>query len=227
MKSINQGWSALPKFHRRFPLLLITILGGVAVVAGQDTKARPVARLVATFESESKAPANAASPPKQSFPSAANLKTNKDVAPPPEAGAAEAVLSAETADMERRVFALVNEVRAKQGLPLLAWDEKLAQLARDHSANMARTRFFNHVDPQGRDTMRRAREAGVKDWRALSENIAYNKGFDQPAEFAVERWLVSPKHHENMAQPLFTQTGIGVAKAADGRFYFTQVFLGR
>ena len=73
----------------------------------------------------------------------------------------------------------------------------------------------------------RASETGVTGWSAIAENIAYNAGYDDPAAFAVERWLLSTKHRENILRDEFTHSGIGVARAADGRVYFTQVFVTR
>ncbi len=216
---------------KRLLLLLVTIFSSFAGVAGQERQARPVARLIAAFQSESQAPARSASPPttKSNTPDAAPPSLSLVAQPVATTVKAQtdAIVPAEVAQMEQRVFALVNETRAKQGLTRLAWDEKAAQMARRHAANMALACFFNHIDPQGRDTVARAGEAGLRGWRALSENIAYNKGYDQPADFAVERWLLSAKHHDNIVLPMFTHTAVGVALAADGRIYFTQVFLAR
>ncbi|HLL74258.1 MAG TPA: CAP domain-containing protein [Pyrinomonadaceae bacterium] len=128
---------------------------------------------------------------------------------------------------ERRAFELVNEERRARGQEPLVWDAELTQLARRHSENMARRNFFSHTDPEGLDTADRAAVGGVCGWRAIAENIAYNQGFDDPVGFAVERWMQSPKHRENILRPVFTHAGIGVSRGADGRVYFTQVFVAR
>ncbi len=137
------------------------------------------------------------------------------------------VVTAEATQLEQRVFALINQERQAEGLAPLIWDADAAQLARAHSYNMAQSAFFNHTDPQGRDVEARARELKINGWRALGENIAYNKGYEQPADFAVERWLKSFSHKENISRASFTHTAIGVARSAEGRIYFTQVFLAR
>jgi uncharacterized protein YkwD len=92
---------------------------------------------------------------------------------------------------------------------------------------MAGRNFFAHTDHQGRNVMTRASAGGVTGWSAIAENIAYNSGYDDPAAFAVERWLISAKHRENILREGFTHSGIGVARAADGRVFFTQVFVTR
>lgn len=128
---------------------------------------------------------------------------------------------------EQRAFALVNEQRRERGQEPLRWDAEATRIAREHSENMARRDFFAHTDPDGVDYVRRAAAGGLTGWRALAENIAYNQGFDDPAAFAVERWMLSSKHRENILRQAFTHAGIGVARAADGRVFFTQVFVSR
>jgi uncharacterized protein YkwD len=91
--------------------------------------------------------------------------------------------------------------------------------------NMARSNSLDHRGPDGRDMAERARSMGIRGWRVLGENIAYNQGFDDPSAFAVERWMGSSKHRANILNRQFTRTGIGVARAGDGSIYFTQVFV--
>jgi uncharacterized protein YkwD len=128
---------------------------------------------------------------------------------------------------ERRAFDLVNSERARRGLRPLVWDGSLARLARYHSGNMAGENFFNHVDRDGLDLSGRAELLGLRGWKAIGENIAYNQGYDDPTAFAVERWMISSKHRENILNCEFTHAGLGVARAGDGRIFFTQVFMRR
>ena len=128
---------------------------------------------------------------------------------------------------EKHLFDLINDERRARGHKPLAWDGELTRIARYHSENMAREGFLNHVDGDGLDLPARAELHGVRGWRALAENIAYNQGFDDPAAFAVERWMTSSKHRENILSGEFTHAGLGVSRAPDGRVYFTQVFMKR
>lgn len=129
--------------------------------------------------------------------------------------------------LERRAFNLVNEQRARNGEPALVWDAELCQMARRHSEKMASGNFFDHTGPDGMGMVERARAQGIGGWRLLGENIAYNQGFDDPGAFAVERWMISAKHRSNILNGLFTHSAIGVARAADGRVFLTQVFMAR
>ena len=128
---------------------------------------------------------------------------------------------------ERRAFDLINAKRRERGESSLVWDAELTRMARLHSESMARQNFFDHTNPQGENMTMRARACGVCGWSAIAENLAYNSGYDDPAAFAVQRWMTSPKHRANMLREGFTHSGVGVARAADGRVFFTQVFVTR
>ena len=137
-----------------------------------------------------------------------------------------AVAVAATGD-ERRAFDLINAERQRRGLQPLVLDGALTRLARYHSEDMARGHYLSHTDRQGLDLRGRADVLGLRNWKALAENIAYNQGFSDPTAFAVERWMVSEKHRENVLNDEYTHAGVGVVRASDGTYYFTQVFMRR
>jgi uncharacterized protein YkwD len=128
---------------------------------------------------------------------------------------------------ERRAFDLINVERRSRGLRPLILDGSLTRIARYHSETMARDGVLDHVDRDGLDLTGRAEVLGLRGWKALGENIAYNQGYADPTAFAVERWMISEKHRENILNGMFTHAGIGIARAADGRVFFTQVFMER
>ncbi|HEY0006022.1 MAG TPA: CAP domain-containing protein [Pyrinomonadaceae bacterium] len=198
----------------RRPLLLSTLffsalLALTAVQAlGQTNSARPAARLITSS--------------RQVVPMTGQTRMMAS-----SARAVPAPVSAAVMSLERRAFELINETRRARGQQPLVWDEELCRMARVHSQNMAGQNFFDHIGPDGMDMETRARTRGITGWRALAENIAYNQGFDDPAGFAVERWVHSEKHRANLLNRQFTRSAIGVARAADGRIFFTQVFMGR
>ena len=132
-----------------------------------------------------------------------------------------------TASLERRAFELINAQRIANGETPLVWDAELCRMARMHSENMARMGFFDHTGPDGRDMRARAHGSNVRGWSAMAENIAYNQGYDDPAAFAVERWMRSSKHRDNLLSSMFTRSAVGIARSADGRVFLTQVFIAR
>ena len=127
--------------------------------------------------------------------------------------------------LERKAFDLINEERTHRGLQPLEWSDDAVQLARNHSRNMAQYHFFSHKGLDGSMVNDRAEQMGIFNWRAIGENIAFNRGYNDPADFAVQSWLESPAHKANMLNKEWTESGIGVATTADGSYYFTQVFL--
>lgn len=134
-------------------------------------------------------------------------------------------VSSEAATLERKVFALLNEQRRAQGLSELEWSEDVAAVARMHSHNMAAEKFFSHRGSDGSMVDTRADRVGLGQWRTIGENIAYMRGFDDPAALAVEKWMESPAHRRNLLGPNWRESAVGVAITADGTYYMTQVFL--
>lgn len=198
-------------------LVLVSSLGlsgAVATAKGTGTKAaaKPVARLLSTSRQEVPARTRARL--------VARMSSATSYAPSSSASVAA------TGD-EHRTFELINAERQRRGRKPLAWDGSLTRMARYHSENMARNGFFNHVDRDGLDMTGRAELLDVRGWRALGENIAYNQGYSDPNAFAVERWMISDKHRENILNGEFTHAGLGIARASDGRVFFTQVFMKR
>jgi uncharacterized protein YkwD len=127
--------------------------------------------------------------------------------------------------VEHRTFDLINREREKRGLRSLAWSDDAAELARIHSRSMAQNNFFSHQGLDGSMVNDRAEQMGLFDWRAIGENIAFNRGYDQPVELAVQKWLESPSHRENLLNKSWVETGVGIAVSRDGSYYFTQVFI--
>ncbi len=134
---------------------------------------------------------------------------------------------AEVRSFEKETLALINRKRAELGLAPMAWSDAVAKVARLHSVNMASFNFFGHAGADGKMVDERADQLGVKQWKAIGENIAFNRGYDDPIGCAVEKWMLSDGHRKNLLNPRWKESGIGISIAADGSYYFTQVFLER
>lgn len=128
-------------------------------------------------------------------------------------------------DVEARVWKLMNARRQGSGLMSLQWDEHLVGLARMHSENMAHGGYFSHKDQDGGFVDDRAAKMGIFNWLAIGENIAFMRGYDDPATMAVEKWMQSPSHKKNILNAQWRQSAIGMAQGSDGSIYFTQVFI--
>ena len=128
---------------------------------------------------------------------------------------------------EREIFDLINQERNKKGLGELNWDSDLSRLARAYSQKMARENFFSHYDGNGKAVDDRAKDMRIKDWSKIGENLFFCEGYDNPNLMAVRGWMKSPTHRENILDPDYTDSGIGIAVTGGGRIYITQVFITR
>jgi len=133
----------------------------------------------------------------------------------------------QASDIERHAFEETNRARLKNGLLPFVWDADLCRMARAHSENMGRHNFFSHVTPEGQRLKDRAQAAGILRFTLIGENIAYNLGYDDPGTFAVERWMLSPKHRANILDEHFNAMAVGTYVAPDGSVYLTQTFIQR
>lgn len=126
--------------------------------------------------------------------------------------------------LARKVFDKVNRQRRLHGLHELAWNDAVAAQARLQSINMMERGFFSHSDPLRGTLASRLSRAGIR-WNRCGENIFREQGMDEPADEAVEGWMRSPAHRASILDPLFTQTGAGIAISADTEYFITQIFV--
>lgn len=123
--------------------------------------------------------------------------------------------------IESDVFNLINQKRVANLLKPLTWSSTPAYLARQHSLNMANGLVpFGHQGVNDRYNELRKKIASLT---SFGENVAYNSGYSNPAQVAVNGWLASPGHYANIMGD-YNLSGVGVAKNAKGEYYFTQIF---
>lgn len=118
----------------------------------------------------------------------------------------------------------VNAERALEGLPALVWDDDVAEVATQHSIDMDVRDYFSHTNPDGALPWDRLTAAGVP-YSSAGENI-YWASWSATAAQAVEAWMNSPGHRDNILRTGWTHTGIGVHEGSGGSWW-TQVFISR
>ena len=139
---------------------------------------------------------------------------------------AQATTGGDVASLEAALHTAINDVRAEMGLRRLARDPAIDAVARAHSEDMATRGYLAHETPEGLTPPGRLARGGVSGLTLAGENVGTTSRLDPNREI-VSAWLASPAHHENIAAPAFNATGIGVARAADGSFYYTQLYVTR
>lgn len=168
-----------------------------------------------------------ASPPAAApAPPAAPAPGTETQPPPAEPGAdAAAPPSTETGAEAAALLAAINDKRAAQGLPALAWSAELAAAAQAHAADCAQRNRGSHVGSDGAKLAARLDRAGYPA-RLASENWANA----QSVQHAFALWWNEPRgsdpHRRNILNPKYSEIGIGVAKGAWG-YYFVADFAGR
>jgi uncharacterized protein YkwD len=128
------------------------------------------------------------------------------------------------AAVESEIVALVNRERAAHGLAPLSADPRIAELARAHSREMATgARPFGHDRFRERAAAARAMNGAAG---AVSENVAARPAHPpQAAPAVVGDWIASADHRDAILDASHRLTGVGVWRADNGSFYFTQLFV--
>lgn len=125
--------------------------------------------------------------------------------------------------MEKYIHQQINQYRKSRKLPPLTLDARISAQAKIHSQNMANGKVpFSHQGFEQRVSIIRRQIP----YRAASENVAFNQGYPNPAEQAVDGWIKSNGHRVNI-EGQYNLTGIGVVKNAKNEYYFTQLFINR
>lgn len=131
------------------------------------------------------------------------------------------------ADFEDAVFRLINEKRAQENLPELAGQPQLYAAARSHSLDMACKDFFSHNGSDASSPFERIRRAGYT-FSVAAENLyAGSESLNDPAK-AVDAWMNSPGHRDNILNASVIHMGVSYVSSASGRYhgYVTVLFAG-
>jgi hypothetical protein len=114
-------------------------------------------------------------------------------------------------DYARRLALRVNEYRTSEHVAPLAVDATIAELAREHSAAMAKAGRMSHDDFPSR-----VRRSGLA---VCVENVGWNY---RSAEEQFNGWRSSPGHDHNMLDRRVERTGVAVVAG-----YVTMLACGR
>ena len=129
-----------------------------------------------------------------------------------------------------QALTLINEARSRGTrcgrrefgpAPPMRLSGTLGEVAFGHAADMAEHNYFEHEDLGGHSPADRVRAVGYKE-KLVGENIAYGPA---SVEEAVQGWLDSPDHCENIMDPRFAEMGIASAAGHTSRhrLYWVQV----
>lgn len=127
---------------------------------------------------------------------------------------------------ESQVLSLLNSIRVQHGLRQLSSNPQLVNAALGHSTDMACNNFTSHTGSDG-STFRDRISAQGYNFSYASENIYYGfgEGFGDP-QTAVDWWMNSQEHRENILNPYVTEIGIGYVYYSSSQYggYYTVNF---
>lgn len=109
--------------------------------------------------------------------------------------------------LAREAANLVNQIRTENGLGTLSWDDGLVAAAKTRAAEASVT--WSHTRPDG------------SAWSTVSSNISGEnlaKGYNS-AQDAVNAWMASQGHKENILRGSFTRTAVAFFETDNGWFW--------
>ena len=145
--------------------------------------------------------------------------------------------TADIARLEALMFQLINDTRQNHlarltGTAWLVRHERLMYIARQHSTDMLRRQYVDHITPEGLTTAQRIQRQHIS-YMACGENIGVVYGETAHSEQAIydihEAFMNQPRsltnHRANLLNPIWTHAGIGIAVNPDGALVATQLFI--
>jgi uncharacterized protein YkwD len=151
------------------------------------------------------------------FPVAVGVAPARDVPP-----AVTAAAERDAESVARALEQLIARERARRGLPELALDARLSQVALLHSQDMSANHFVAHTSPSTGDATARVARAGLRPL-VLLENI----GRRYSAADLHAGLMESPGHRANIVSRDVDRLGLGVVAEQEGErvaFLATEVF---
>ena len=139
----------------------------------------------------------------------------------PAQGPNEETTSALTED-EKEVLALINEQRTANGLNELLIDDELQNVARLKAQDMVDNDYFAHQSPNYGSPFDMMKNNQIV-YKTAGENIAGNSDNKK----AVEAWMNSESHKDNILNNSYNYTGVAVVSSSKYGKIFVQMFIGK
>jgi uncharacterized protein YkwD len=118
---------------------------------------------------------------------------------------------------EIETMALINNYRVSIGLNELKEIKHISYKSEEHDNYMITNNVVNHDDFVARSE----NIMEVLGAKSVAENVAYN--YNSP-QAALDAWLKSPSHKANI-EGNFTNFGISIRVSAEGKKYYTNIFV--
>ena len=131
------------------------------------------------------------------------------------------VQTVELSQEEQETLDLVNEYRKQNGLEALKPLARLQQTAKLKAKDLVKNEYFSHHSKQ-LGTPFEMLKANQVDYDIAGENLAGN----MTSKKAVESWINSKTHRENILEGRFNYTGVSAIESPIYGKVFVQLFIG-
>lgn len=131
--------------------------------------------------------------------------------------------------IEKAIREAINEFRIEEGYSRVGPNNDLSKISRNHSRNMAKEGFFDHIDHEGRSPSARADYFGYPD-ASIAENLYWTQippeGYTHEVVGArtVSSWKDSSSHLMTMLWTGAVVVGVGAYVAESGAMFVTAMF---
>jgi uncharacterized protein YkwD len=125
---------------------------------------------------------------------------------------------------EAHLLSLINDARRSAGRVALRWDNRLGDIAQHRSDDMAKNNYFAHISTSAMSSLLASK--GVT-WYRFGETIAWNgeSSAIASAENTFRQWRNSSAHWSILTNTDYNYIALGVARASNGRYYWTAVLI--
>ena len=117
--------------------------------------------------------------------------------------------------LDTGVLAKLNAIRIAHGLRPLKMNAQLSVAAEDHSAEMLDDGYFAHESADGTPFWKRLTpyySAAPHGTWSVGENLLWSSP-DVDADRALQLWMASPEHRQNILTPRWREIGIAAVHA--------------
>lgn len=123
---------------------------------------------------------------------------------------------------EKELLRLINKQRTDNGLNELQIDDELQNVARIKAQDMIDNNYFAHESPTYGSPFEMMKSNQIT-YRTAGENIAGNSEISK----AVEAWMASESHKNNILNNSYNYTGVAVVNSSKYGKIFVQMFIGK
>ncbi|HEY5714220.1 MAG TPA: CAP domain-containing protein, partial [Candidatus Gracilibacteria bacterium] len=116
-------------------------------------------------------------------------------------------------DLQKKLLQAVNQAREDEGKSALKENAILTKLSQEFATHLVINGFYSHSDKLGQDPFDRAEQAKYTGF--VTESMTWQQA--DPLD-SITWWKGSDLHWNNIANPDYTQVGVGIVKEPNGRY---------